>query len=80
MIPTLILYGLVCGRWWRFALASAAAGWPLLLLATGTIGSAGEFAGAGALAVANTAAGVLPHQAALWAYRRLRGAAPAGGR
>src|SRR6266508_4391883 len=32
MIPTLILFGLVFGRWWRLCLTAAALGWPVLLV------------------------------------------------
>ncbi|WDZ83844.1 hypothetical protein [Micromonospora cathayae] len=63
MIPTLILFGLLLGRWWRTALVAAAVGWPLLLLAVGDATSSGPalLAGSG-LAVVNTAVGVLVHQ------------------
>lgn len=70
MIPTMMLFGLVLGRWWRFALAAAAVFWPALLLADGTISTAGEVLGAAALGLANAAVGVLVHQAVLQAARR----------
>lgn len=79
LIPTLILFGFVFGRWWRLALVLATLGWPALLLATGVIDSGGEFVAAAALALVNTLAGVLPHQAALWSIRRLRAASNASG-
>ena len=34
MIPTLIVLGLVVGRWWRTALVVGALGWPVALLTT----------------------------------------------
>jgi hypothetical protein len=73
MIPTLILFGLVFGRWWRFALAAAAFGWPLTLVLLNDMDS-NEWApvAAALLAVANTAVGVAVHQAALWSVRSLR--------
>ncbi len=37
MIPTMILFGLVTGYWWKFALPAAAVIWPTLLLASDTI-------------------------------------------
>jgi hypothetical protein len=37
MIPTLLLFGLIFGRWWRLSLIAAAIGWPLLLVATGVM-------------------------------------------
>lgn len=74
MIPTMILLGLVFGRWWRPALATAAVGWPLLLVATNVsdVAESGILAGAALLAVANAGVGVLAHQACLRMYRRLR--------
>jgi len=73
MIPTMILLGLVLGRWWLPALGTAAVGWPLLLLATVVIGfdEGLVVAGSAGLAVANAGVGVLTHQACLRAYRRL---------
>ena len=73
MIPTLILFGLVLGRWWRLALIAAAVGWPVLLIATDVIGVGLGLFGASGLAIANTAVGVLVHQAVLRTSRRLRG-------
>ncbi|HTF10233.1 MAG TPA: hypothetical protein VK659_18870 [Asanoa sp.] len=64
MIPTLILFGLVCGRWWRSALVAAAVGWPVLLLATGTLDLRPlPLLAAAGLAVVNAAVGVAGHQA-----------------
>jgi hypothetical protein len=68
----MILFGLLCGRWWRFALAAAVAGWPALLLATGVMGAEWGLLGAAALAALNAGAGVAMHQAALWAVRQAR--------
>ncbi|WP_405100483.1 hypothetical protein [Micromonospora sp. NBC_01412] len=80
MIPTLILFGLVFGRWWRAALAVAALGWPLLLVATGVLGVEPALAGASGLAVLNAAVGVVVHQSVLWLVRNHRRApaAPPG--
>ncbi|MFC0503565.1 hypothetical protein [Micromonospora costi] len=72
MIPTLILFGVVAGRWWRLALAVAALLWPVLLVATGAMGVGPELLGAAVLAVANTAVGVLVHQGVRWAVRSVR--------
>jgi hypothetical protein len=38
MIPTMILFGLVFGRWWRVTLVAAALGWPLLLVVIDVVG------------------------------------------
>ncbi|MEU4421810.1 hypothetical protein AB0F81_14385 [Actinoplanes sp. NPDC024001] len=62
MIPTLILFGLLAGHWWRSTLLAAALGWPLLLVATGVMAFGPGLLGASALAVVNAAAGVLVHQ------------------
>jgi hypothetical protein len=73
MIPTLILFGILCGRWWRAVLLAAAVGWPLLLLATGSAGlGPGQLVGAAALAVANTALGVLVHRGVWRLVRKAR--------
>ena len=72
MIPTLLLVGLVLGRWWRIVIPAAAVGWALLLIATG-VDSGLEFAaGAAALGAANVAVGVLVYQAVHLALRALR--------
>ena len=68
MIPVLILFGLVTGRWWRVTIPVAALGWPTALAVTGVITSAAEVAGSAALAAVNTAVGVLVYAGArrLW--------------
>lgn len=77
MIPTLIFFGLVFGRWWKSALVGAAIGWPLLLLVSGTLQSApkplvGVLAQAVGLAVVNAGVGVAIHQAVLRMIRGMR--------
>ncbi|TCB90735.1 hypothetical protein E0H26_26445 [Micromonospora zingiberis] len=72
MIPALIVFGLLFGRWWRSALIVAALGWPVLLVVSGVLGVEPGLLGAAALAVANTAAGVLIHQGVLLVIRKLR--------
>ena len=72
MIPTMIVLGLVFGRWWRSSLVAAAVVWPVLLVATDVMSvEAGLFA-ASALATANAAVGVLVHQMILRMARQLR--------
>jgi hypothetical protein len=53
MIPTLIVLGLVLGRWWRLLLVTAALGWPLLLVADGVMHMEFGLLAAAALAVVN---------------------------
>jgi hypothetical protein len=68
----MMLFGLVLGRWWRFALVAGTCAWPALLWTQGLIGTPLEVAGAAALALANTAVGVLVHQLVLSVVRRGR--------
>ena len=76
MIPTMILFGLVFGRWWKLAIAAGAMLWPAILVFTGVIGVA-DVVGVAALGALNTAAGVAVHQAALWLVRAIRRDRPA---
>lgn len=65
MIPTVILFGLVLGRWWRPTLLLAAFVWPAILVADGVMDvEAGLLAAAG-LGALNAAVGILIHQAVL---------------
>lgn len=76
MIPTMILFGLLFGRWWRVALVVAAVGWPVLLLGTADL-SGPQLLGSAVLAVLNAGLGVLGHQAILGLVRIARaGSAP----
>ncbi|MPZ66450.1 MAG: hypothetical protein GEU83_13370 [Pseudonocardiaceae bacterium] len=72
MIPTLIVLGLILGRWWRLTLVAVAVVWPLMLVAGGVMDVEPGLLGASALGVINAGAGVLVHQAALRSIRLLR--------
>lgn len=72
MIPTMILFGLVTGRWWRPALVAAAIVWPVLLLVDGVIGISADLLAAALFGAANAAVGVAVHQVLLWLVRRVR--------
>ncbi len=72
MIPTLILYGLVFGRWWRATLIAATIGWPVLLLSTGVMHAGTGLLGAAGLAIINTGVGVGIHQGVRRVVRRVR--------
>ena len=72
MIPVLILFGVLLGRWWRSSLAVAALGWPAVLVATDVMDAGAGLLGAAVLAVVNTGAGGLLHQGVRLAVRRLR--------
>ncbi len=65
VIPTLILFGVVFGRWWRVTLVVSALGGPILLVATGVMSVEPGLVGASGLAVLNTGVGVLIHQGIL---------------
>ena len=73
MIPTMILFGLLLGRWWKAALVVGTSAWPVLLWAQGVIAAPPEIVGAAALGLANTAVGVMVHQLVLALVRRARG-------
>lgn len=72
MIPSMVLFGLVFGRWWRYAVPAAALGWPIVLVSTGVMRPEVALLEAGGLAALNTAAGVLVHQGLLRTARRIR--------
>lgn len=64
VIPTVILVGLVFGRWWRIAIPVAVLGWPILLITTGVDSGLRFAVAAGLLAAANVLVGVLAYQGA----------------
>lgn len=70
MIPTMILLGLVLGRWWWAALSAAVIGWPALLLVTDII-VPNQIPAAALLGLLNAALGVAIAQGALRIYRGL---------
>jgi hypothetical protein len=59
VIPTLLVVGLVFGRWWRIVVPIAVLGWPALLIATDVAHGLSFALVAGALAAANVLIGVL---------------------
>jgi hypothetical protein len=74
VIPTLLLAGLIVGRWWAAAVAAVV--WPIVLALTLPDGRELDVVVVGALlAVANTLVGVAVHKAILWPWRH---AHPAG--
>ncbi len=72
MIPTMILVGLLLGRWWKSALVAGALSWPALLWIDGVITTPERVAGAAVLALLNTAVGVGVHQLVLGLTRLAR--------
>lgn len=77
MIPTMILVGLLFGRWWRMCLAASAVLWPAILLGDGIHqredGSLlWVLLGAAFLGAANAAVGAGVHQGILALVRWVR--------
>jgi hypothetical protein len=74
MIPTMVLFGLLLGRWWRPALLAGMLGWPLVLVLSGVRLGVVEVVVAASLGLTNTGIGVGLHQAVLhlvrWFARR----------
>ncbi len=73
MIPTMILFGLLLGRWWKPALVAGTSAWTVLLWSQGLLSTPADILGGAALALANTAVGVSVHQFVLALVRRARG-------
>lgn len=69
MIPTLLLPGLILGRWWLVPIAAVA--WPALLVADAIGGGWGFAVSAGALAAVNVAVAVAVHRGAVFLVRGL---------
>ena len=78
MIPTMIVFGALFGRWPWLALAAAAVVWPALLIVTDVMDVERGLVVAAGLGVANAAVGVVVHQCVLFAVRRVRQRAAAG--
>jgi hypothetical protein len=64
MIPTMILFGLVLGRWWKVTVPLAAVTWPLLLVMSDIDLDRSEMATVAILGVANAAVGAASYIAA----------------
>ena len=73
MIPVMILFGLLLGRWWKLTLIVGPAAGTLLIWSQGLLTTPPEVAGAAALALVNTVVGVSVHQLMLAVVRRVRG-------
>lgn len=72
MIPTMILFGLIFGRWWKACLLVGTAGWPAWLWFNGIISSPQELFAAVGFALGNTLVGVLVHHLLLHLVRAIR--------
>lgn len=67
----MIVFGLTAGHWPRVALLAAAVLWPVALVASDVMVFKIGLVTAAALAIVNTAAGVLVHQGIRLTFRRL---------
>ena len=74
MIPTMIIFGLLAGRWWKSALVVGTVGWVAVLLVTGVIDPSQTVLifGATFFGLANTGVGVAVHQGTLRLVRSVR--------
>lgn len=73
MIPSLIVVGLLLGKWWRVVIPVAAIGWAGLLVGTGVDSGLTFILGAVALGLINVTLGVLVFQGARFALHRVTG-------
>ena len=65
MIPTMILFGFVLGRWWKVTVPLAAVTWPLFLIMSDSDLKRSEMATAAILGLANAAVGAALYLAAV---------------
>jgi hypothetical protein len=63
VIPTLLLVGLVLGKWWRVVIPAAAIGWAVLLMVHGVDSGFSFAASAALLGAINVTVGVIVFQA-----------------
>jgi len=69
MIPAMIVFGLVFGRWWRPTLVLAALIWPGMLVADNVMDVELGLLAAAGLGALNAGVGILVHQTILWLVR-----------
>ena len=74
MIPTMIVFGLLLGRWWRPTLILAALIWPAVLVADNVMDVHAGLLTAAGLGALNAGVGILLHRAFLWLVRLSLGA------
>lgn len=63
MIPTMIIFGLALGRWWRPTLVLAALVWPAMLVTDNVMDVGAGLVPAAGLGAVNAGVGILMHQA-----------------
>jgi hypothetical protein len=72
VIPTLLLVGLVSGKWWRISVPAATIGWAVLLLVDGAVSDLSHFLGAALFGFVNVTVGVLVFQGVRLAVLRVK--------
>jgi hypothetical protein len=72
MIPTLLLAGILFGRWWRVSIPAGSIGWAILLASTGVVSGLDGFVSAVPFAFVNVTVGVLVFQGTRSAFRARR--------
>lgn len=72
MIPTMLLFGMILGRWWKTSLLAGTLFWPLLLWFDGVVLTPAEAVAAAGLGLLNTLLGVAVHQVLLRLLRVIR--------
>ena len=73
MIPTMLVVGLVLGRWWWATIPLGTIAWVVATIATGAVSTFGGALGAAAFGAVNVAVGALLYQALALLIRRVRG-------
>jgi hypothetical protein len=71
LIPTLLLAGILFGKWWRVSIPVGSIGWAILLASTGVVSGPGGVASAALFAFVNVTVGVLVFQGARSAIRAI---------
>lgn len=72
MVPTMIVFGLIIGRWWPAALLAGALIWPAMVLSSDAMELQLGLLAAALFGLANTAVGVGIHQGILAVVRNAR--------
>jgi hypothetical protein len=81
MIPTMFLFGLVLGRWWKASIPLAGIAWVVLVSASGIELTGSEMLGAAFLGAVNAAFGAVVYQVTARLVRAARSRTqPAGSR
>lgn len=72
MVPTMIIFGLIFGRWWLAALVAGAVIWPAMVVFSGAMEVELGLLAAALFGLVNTAVGVGIHRGVLAVVRNAR--------